>query len=208
MPRIVGVVDYGAGNLFSVQRGLRAADCRAEFVADPDRLREMDALLLPGVGAFGAGMKMLRESGMDEAVVAFVQTGNPLLGICLGMQFLMSASFEFGEHRGLGLVPGTVVQIDHMAGWPVPNNGWCAVKFSRSPADTPFAGARDGDDFYFAHSFHCVPADARDVLATIDYGGRPIVAMVSRGNVYGCQFHPEMSEQTGLDIYRALQRLA
>ena len=203
----IGVVDYGAGNLFSVERGLRAAGCEDEFVTDPDRVDQYDAILLPGVGAFGAGMEKLNASGMSDAVRRFAVSGKPLLGVCLGMQFLLSRSDEFGEHAGLGLIPGDVREIVHKPGWPVPNIGWHTATFAREPAGTPFARAGTGADFYFIHSYHCLPEDPDDILATIAYGDGSLVAIVSRDNVHGCQFHPETSDQAGLDIYRTLQDL-
>jgi glutamine amidotransferase len=208
MPKRIGVVEYGAGNLFSVRRGVRAASCTAEYIADPGRLGDVDALLLPGVGAFGAGMEKLRASGMDVAIKAFVRTGKPLLGICLGMQLLMTSSNEFGEHAGLDLIPGSVVAIPQVPGWPVPNIGWCSVTLVRDGKGTPFATTAAGDDFYFVHSYHCLPRDARDVLGTIDYADRQLVAIMSRENVHGCQFHPEISAGAGLDVYRMLQAIA
>jgi glutamine amidotransferase len=200
----IAVVDYGAGNLFSVQRGIAAAGCTSDFIADPQQFRNADVLLLPGVGAFGAGMDKLRASGMDAAIADFVRTGRPLLGICLGMQLLMSRSFEFGEHAGLDLIPGEVLPIERASGWPVPNIGWCSIDMHRDGSGTPFVDTKTGQDFYFVHSFRCAPANEADVLGSIEYGEARIAAIVSRDNVHGCQFHPEISAQAGLNIYRAL----
>jgi imidazole glycerol-phosphate synthase subunit HisH len=204
----IGVVDYGAGNLFSVNRGIQAAGCTATFISDPAQVPSADVLLLPGVGAFGSGMEKLRATGMAEAIVGFARTGKPLLGICLGMQMLMSSSNEFGEHRGLDLIPGDVLPLPDIPGWPVPNIGWCSVNLTRPGARTPFERVETGADFYFVHSFHCVPRDVRDVLGTIDYSGTRVTAIVERDNVYGCQFHPEISAQAGLTIYRMLETIA
>lgn len=208
MPRRVGVIDYGAGNLFNVERGLRAAGSDAAFVTDPERVSACDAILLPGVGAFGAGMEKMQASGMDRAVIEFAASGKPVLGVCLGMQFLMSRSLEFGEHGGLGLIPGIVEQIAVRPGWPVPNIGWCSVERIRDLVGTPFARGASGMDFYFVHSYHCVPANDQDLMAVTDYGGRQLTAIVSRDNVHGCQFHPEVSDQAGLDIYRLFEQAA
>lgn len=207
MARTVAVVDYGVGNLFSVDRGLRAAGLNASFVQDADRLRDYDALILPGVGAFAVGMERLQAVGMDAAIKDFVTTGKPLLGICLGMQFLLGRSFEFGEHAGLGLIPGDVVDIPEAPGWTVPNVGWSDVTFTRDPVGTPFAQTVNGTDFYFVHSFYCRPADPADLLATIDYAGESLPVIVSRGNVHGCQFHPELSDRQGLNIFHMLQEM-
>lgn len=207
MARTVAVVDYGVGNLFSVDRGLRAAGLNASFVKDADALRGYDALILPGVGAFAVGMERLQAVGMDAAIKDFVATGKPLLGICLGMQFLLSRSFEFGEHAGLDLIPGDVVGIPAAPGWTVPNVGWSDVAFTRDPVGTPFARIASGTDFYFVHSFYCRPANRADLLATIDYAGETLPVIVSHDNVHGCQFHPELSDRQGLDIFRMLQEM-
>jgi len=207
--RSVVVVDYGAGNLFSVARGLRAANLEPDFVSDPDGVRRAGALLLPGVGAFGKGMEQMRSRGLAEAVKDFVRTGKPVLGVCVGMQFLFTQSNEFGHHAGLNLIPGQVVPLVAEARWPVPNVGWCTTEFVRDPSGTPFslggtAGAKQMD-FYFAHSFRCVPDDPADTVARTLYGSAWITAIASRDNVHCCQFHPEISAEAGLGIYRWFQ---
>ena len=208
MPRRVGVIDYGAGNMFSVERGLRTIGSEARIVSAPEQVSTCDAVLLPGVGAFGAGMERMRACGMDRAVTEFVKSGKPLLGVCLGMQFLMSRSLEFGEHEGLDLIPGAVKPIEARLGWPVPNVGWCSIEFLRDPVGTPFAANATGTDFYFVHSYHCVPANDQHLLAVTDYGGQRLTAMISRDNIHGCQFHPEVSDQAGLEIYRLFEQAA
>lgn len=200
--RRVGVVDYGAGNLFSVERGLRAAGCAPTFVSQPEQLADIDAVVLPGVGAFARGMEMLAGHGMDEALIGFARAGKPLLGVCLGMQLLMTTSREFGLHRGLNLIEGDVVAMTPEKGAPVPNVGWSEIQLERRAVDTPFVALKTGTDFYFVHSFHCVPKDADAVVATIPHGTMRVAAIVSRDNVHGCQFHPEVSDQAGLAIYR------
>ncbi len=202
--KLVGVIDSGIGNLFGVSRALRVSECQTLFIDAPEKISDMDAILLPGVGAFDSGMTYLRESGIDEALKEFAATGKPILGICLGMQFLMSYSNEFGRHSGLDLIPGDVLEIQHSPGWPVPNIGWCEITLLRDPKDTPFAEAATGTDFYFVHSFHCVPANDKDRLATIEYGEQNLTAIVSHDNIHGCQFHPELSEKAGLAVYRWL----
>ncbi|MBM3522332.1 MAG: imidazole glycerol phosphate synthase subunit HisH [Alphaproteobacteria bacterium] len=200
--RRIGVVDYGAGNLFSVERGLLAAGCAPTFVSRPEQLADIDAVVLPGVGAFAKGMAMLAGHGMDEALVGFARAGKPLMGVCLGMQLLMTASREFGLRRGLDLIEGEVVAMTPEKGAPVPNVGWSEIRLERPAAGTPFAAVVTGTDFYFVHSFHCVPANAEAVVATIRHGTTRVAAIVSRDNVHGCQFHPEVSDRAGLAIYR------
>jgi imidazole glycerol-phosphate synthase subunit HisH len=202
--RKIGVIDMGSGNLFGVRRALQYAECDAETIETPENLFDMDAVLLPGVGAFESGMNHLREVGLDMALREFSASGKPMLGICLGMQFLVSHSSEFGHHTGLDLIPGSVTEIQPVAGWPVPNIGWCEISLQQEVKDTPFSSASTGTDFYFAHSFHCVPDHPEDCLATIDYGDQKIVAIISHSNVHGCQFHPELSEQAGLDVFKWL----
>tara|TARA_B100000029_G_scaffold467459_1_gene503724 strand:+ start:550 stop:1179 length:630 start_codon:yes stop_codon:yes gene_type:complete len=201
--RKVGVIDYGAGNLFSVGRGLNAAGLKAFFVTDSEKLNQYDALVLPGVGAFGDGMDKLRSIGMDQAIIEFAQTGKQILGICLGMQFLMSCSYEFGKHKGLDLIPGNVNVIPKRQGWRVPNIGWCPINFMRDPEETPFVNAASGTDFYFIHSYYCIPDESNDILATIEFSELHLTAIISQGNVHGCQFHPEISGQHGIEIYNA-----
>jgi glutamine amidotransferase len=205
MARCIGVIDYGVGNLFSARRGLRAVGSDAVFITEPENVEKCDAILLPGVGAFGSGIDRLRQFGMDEAVIAFSKSGKQILGICLGMQFLMSNSMEFGEHQGLNLIPGNVKPIETKVGWPVPNIGWNTVEFIGDTDATPFAGVSGSEDFYFAHSFYCDPEEQTDKLATIDYGDQTIAAVISRNNVHGCQFHPEVSDEAGLNILRLFE---
>jgi len=205
--RVVGVVDYGAGNLFSVERGLRAAGCAPVFVSGPEALSKVESLVLPGVGAFAEGMARLRERKLDAAIRDFARSGRPVLGVCLGMQFLMSSSEEFGTHPGLDLVRGRVVPMRGQPGAPVPNAGWCEVTMRRPALGTPFAETRTGTDFYFVHSFQCAPDDPEVVVGTIVHGTDDVVAMVSAGNVHGCQFHPEVSSRAGIGIYRLFSNL-
>lgn len=204
MSNLIGVVDCGSGNLFGVRRALHASGCQTELISTQDNILKMDAILLPGVGAFDSGMDQLKKTGIDEALIEFASTGKPMLGICLGMQFLMTHSDEFGKHTGLNLIPGAVVEIDYAPGWPVPNIGWSDVTLHQDATHTPFVDAKTGTDFYFVHSFHCVPTNSKDRLASIEYGEQNLTAIISHENIHGCQFHPELSEQAGLNIFRWL----
>jgi imidazole glycerol-phosphate synthase subunit HisH len=205
----VTVIDYGIGNLFSVSRALE--QCGAQVRVSGD-LHDIDAathLVLPGVGAFADGMQGLRERGMIEPLRRYAASGRPLLGICLGMQMLATVSEEFGEHEGLGLVPGRIcpVRSTDLEGRPlkIPHIGWSALSPARDGAwhGTPLAGTPVGAAVYLVHSFHMVPEDPADLLAECRYGGYSVTAAIRRGAVFGCQFHPEKSGPVGLDILKA-----
>lgn len=202
----VVVVDFGAGNLLSVCRAFRHLDVEVVLATTPEAVLAAGRLVLPGVGAFGACMSHLRASGLDEPVKVFAASGKPLLGVCVGMQMLFDASEEFGEHPGLGLVPGRVVPVPPKGadGRPhrIPHVGWNRIQpvEGRTWAGTPLAAVRPGEAVYFVHSFMGMPADPADVLAVADYDGVPLVAAVRRGNLTGCQFHPEKSGPNGLRI--------
>lgn len=202
MNDLITLIDYGGSNLRSVQKALEAVGARPAVTADPDVVRRADKLVLPGVGAFGAGMAALRARGLDAATREAVAAGALLLGICLGMQFLFDESDEMGRHEGLGLIPGRVTRFPANLiadGRPlkVPHVGWNGI----DPAGAPplLAGVAPGAHAYFVHSYFCAPRDEADVLARADYGGA-FAAVVGRGRVFGIQFHPEKSQRVGLRI--------
>lgn len=205
MKKIV-VVDFGAGNLLSVCRAFHHLGVEVTLATTPEAVLAADRLVLPGVGAFGACMSNLRASGLDAPVKAFAASGKPFLGICVGMQMLFDASEEFGENPGLGLVPGRVVPVPPVGtdGRPhrIPHVGWNRIQppEGRAWAGTPLAAVRPGEAVYFVHSFMGVPVDPADALAFADYDGVPLLAAVRRGNLTGCQFHPEKSGLIGLAI--------
>lgn len=200
----ITLVDYGGSNLRSVQKAFEAVGAAIIVTADPDEARRAARLVLPGVGAFGAGMAALRQRGLDEAVVEAATRGIPLLGICLGMQFLFDESEEMGRHAGLRLIPGRVLAFpgDLMAdGRPlkVPHMGWNEIAHDgRHPL---LRGVANGAHVYFVHSYYCAPRDDAHVIARADYG-LPFAAIVGRDNVSGIQFHPEKSQRAGLRILR------
>lgn len=206
MTRVVTVVDYGVGNLFSIARSIEKAGGEARLSADPGEVARAERLLLPGVGAFGACAAQLAAAGMAEPVKAFAATGRPFLGICVGMQLLFDRSFEFGEHAGLGLIPGSVEAIPS-DGRKVPHIGWNALL--PGPARSGWAGTifealTPGEaSAYFVHSFAGHAADPADVLSVVDYQGVQVCAAVQRGNVTGVQFHPEKSGPVGLSLLEA-----
>ena len=201
---MVAIVDYGVGNLFSLTSSLRAIGAEVAVTGDAEVLRRADKLILPGVGAFGDAAELLRRSGLGEAVTAEAARGKPLLGICLGMQLLFDRSFEYGEHAGLGLIPGDVVSMAGVvpAGYKVPHIGWNALRFPRERPKSPlFRHTEEGDCVYFVHSYYA-SCPAAFVTASAEYGAE-LTAAVGRGNVQGVQFHPEKSGAVGLSILRA-----
>ena len=199
---MVGIIDYGVGNLFSLRSSFDAIGTQVVVSSDPEVLRKADHILLPGVGAFEDAVKKLRDSGLDQMVYEAVKTGKPLMGICLGMQMLFEKSFEYGEHQGLGLLKGQVIP---MAGLlpedlKVPHMGWNALQIT-NPHSKLLANTKEGDYVYFVHSYFA--AGCEDSLAAQAEYGKLLTAAVEKDNVFGCQFHPEKSGEVGLDILRA-----
>ena len=201
---MIAVVDYGVGNLFSLRSSLAAIGAEAVVTRDRGELDRADRIVLPGVGAFGDAAERLRETGMFQAVLDQAGRGKPLLGICLGMQLLFQRSFEYGEHRGLGLIPGEVraIRLAIPEELDVPHMGWNALHFPKDRPRSPlFSGLEEGEHVYFVHSYAGF-ACAESLIATAEYGVE-LTAAVQRGNVFGTQFHPEKSGETGLKILRA-----
>ena len=199
---MVGIIDYGVGNLFSLRSSLTAIGQEVVVSADPEVLRKADHILLPGVGAFEDAVKKLRQSHMDEMVCETVREGKPLMGICLGMQMLFEKSYEYGEHQGLGLLNGEVIPMDGLLpkDLKIPHMGWNALNITQ-PNGKLFANTKEGDYVYFVHSYFA--AGCEDSLAAQTQYGRWLTAAVEKDNVFGCQFHPEKSGEVGLDILRA-----
>ena len=196
---MVGIIDYGVGNLFSLQSSFKAIGEEAFVSGSAEALSKADRLVLPGVGAFEDAAKKLRESGLDSFVRQQAAEGKPLLGICLGMQMLFEKSFEYGEHEGLGLLKGQVVP---MAGklpvdLKIPHMGWNALSVNQGK----LLAEVDGQYVYFVHSFYAEGCE--DSLAAVTEYGISITAAVEKGNIFGCQFHPEKSGTVGLSILRA-----
>ena len=197
---MVGIIDYGVGNLFSLCSSLRFVGAEAVVSSDTEVLKSADRLLLPGVGAFGDAAKKLIGSGMGDFVKAEVRAGKPLLGVCLGMQLLFEKSFEYGEHEGLGLLKGSIVGMKGRLpeSLKIPHMGWNALHIEREHPLLQYV--HEGDCVYFVHSFYAEGCED-SLIASTEYGTL-ITAAVARENIMGCQFHPEKSGSVGLSILR------
>ncbi len=199
---MIAVVDYGVGNLFSLRSSLALIGADVVVTGEAEVLRQAEKIILPGVGAFEDAAAKLRQTGLDAVLREEAAAGKPIMGICLGMQMLFDKSLEYGEHEGLGLIPGTVRPIaDVIPGdLKIPHIGWNALHFGQDRHPL-FKYLHEGDHVYFVHSYYA--ADCADhVIATAEYGSE-LTAAVARGNVCGCQFHPEKSGEVGLKILRA-----
>jgi glutamine amidotransferase len=200
---MITIIDYECGNLRSVQQAVEACGAEVTVSSDVKDILAADQLILPGVGAFPVGMTNLRRLGLDQLIQERVQIGTPLLGICLGMQLLFESSTEHGGDTGLGLIPGQVVQIDVPDRQvKLPNVGWVPLHVEKADALL-----QEDDYFYFVHSFHAQPQDPSVVLATAEYEGLRFCAAVSKGRVWGMQFHPENSAQPGLSVLKRFVEL-
>jgi len=216
----VVVIDYGVGNLYSITRALESTGARVEISDTPESIRKASRLILPGVGAFGDGMRGLHERGLVEPIVEYVNTGRPFLGVCLGMQLLMSAGEEFGVHRGLDIIQGkTKPLLPHRKGgevYKIPHIGWNCLQYPETlmtagagPSlweDTLLCGFSEGVYLYFCHSNIVMPDDESYCLAETVYGQSRFCSVIRKGNVYGCQFHPERSGEDGIELIRRFVR--
>ncbi|MBQ8000090.1 MAG: imidazole glycerol phosphate synthase subunit HisH [Ruminococcus sp.] len=203
---MIGIIDYGVGNLFSLKSSFEAIGEEVFVSGDKEELRKATGLILPGVGAFADAAQKLHDSGLDEFVREEAKSGKPLMGICLGMQLLFEKSFEYGEHNGLGILGGQVVPMQGKLpeSLKIPHIGWNALHITNT--DCPlFKDIAEGDCVYFVHSFYAENCDD-SLTATTEYG-RELTAAVAKGNVYGCQFHPEKSGAVGMKILRSFSSL-
>lgn len=201
---MIAIIDYGVGNLFSLKSSFAAIGADTVVTGDPSIIRSAEKLVLPGVGAFGDAAALLRRNELDKLIREEASTGKSLLGICLGMQLLFDYSLEYGQHEGLGLIPGSVRPIgDYIPqGYKIPHIGWNALRFpAGKPVSPLFRHIREGDCVYFVHSF-CGAECQESVIASAEYGAA-LTAAVAHENVYGVQFHPEKSGDVGLNILRA-----
>jgi glutamine amidotransferase len=204
MPKSCIVVDYGLGHVFSVTQALKRIDVKVELTRDHDRIRNAERLILPGVGAFGRASDRLVSLELDKAIIEFVDTGRPFLGICVGMQLLMEHSQEFGVHSGLGLFKGSVEKIcastEEGKEGRIPVIGWNTVQQTDHDRwlRSPFSETHAHSAYYFVHSFACKPNNDEEICATAKVGNSKVVAAIRRDNILGVQFHPERSSDSGL----------
>jgi len=206
----VSILDYGMGNLFSVQQACHAVGLEAKLIREKDEILSADALIVPGVGAFGDAVSLLSEKGLIEGLIDFIGSGRPFMGICLGLQILFSESEEFGLHKGLGIFPGRIVRFNPgSADIKVPQTGWNRIYLAdgyNDWKDTGLDGVENGQFMYFVHSFYASPVSGENVIAVSEYAGIKYCAALKKDNVFACQFHPEKSACAGLEIYRNFKR--
>jgi len=201
---MIGIVDYGMGNLRSVQKALERAGGEVEVIRAPSQVEQAGKIVLPGVAAFGDAMEALHRAGLVEPLVGAIARGVPYLGLCLGLQLLFDVSYEDGQHAGLGVLAGKVVRFQFDASvtaqrLSVPHMGWNQIRWTQNVP--MFDGLDAGASVYFAHSYHVVPADETVVAATTDYG-YPFVSAVWKDNIFATQFHPEKSQAVGLRLLK------
>ncbi len=201
---MIVIVDYGMGNLRSVEKGFAKVGHQATVTSDPRQIAEADKIVLPGVGAFRDAIGELRRQGLVDPLREAIDAGKPFLGICLGLQLLMDVSYEDGEYQGLGVIPGKVVRFEVPGGLKVPHMGWNRIRRRTQPP--LLAGIDEGAYVYFVHSYYVAPRDDDVVATETDYGG-PFTSMIWRDNVYATQFHPEKSQATGLRMLKNFAEL-
>ena len=198
---MIAIIDYGVGNLFSLCSSFKRIGVEAVVTSDPETIASAEKLILPGVGAFADAVQKLKDSGLDVLIKKLAKEGKPIMGICLGMQMLFEKSYEYGEHEGLGLLKGSVVPMEDRipANLKIPHIGWNALHFTKD--SKLFKYIKENDCVYFVHSYYADRC-GDSVIATAEYGAE-LTAAVEKGNVMGCQFHPEKSGEVGLNILRA-----
>ncbi|MCH9770281.1 MAG: imidazole glycerol phosphate synthase subunit HisH [Gammaproteobacteria bacterium] len=202
----VTVVDYGVGNLLSVRQALTHCGAEVLMAETAEQILQAERLVLPGVGAFANAMQELKARQLIEALKTYASSGRPFLGICLGMQLMLETTEEFGCHQGLGLIAGKTVKISNVTqdgqSQKVPHIGWNEI-YSAHSNNTFWPQLNSKPSVYFVHSYQVVPTHGEDIIAVCDYGGHEIVAIIGRGQLWGCQFHPEKSAEMGLSLLSA-----
>ncbi|MEW6610787.1 MAG: imidazole glycerol phosphate synthase subunit HisH [Patescibacteria group bacterium] len=204
----VAIIDYGVGNMYSLHKALKKFS-NAFITEEPEEMLTVDGIVLPGDGAFHAGMEGLRVRNLLDPLLARISEGIPILGICLGAQILLSKGFEFGESQGLDVIPGTVVKFPETANAKIPHINWSPIVAPSGVSweNTILEGIPLGAQVYFVHSFIIKPKNPVHLLATTTYGGTTFCSVVRKGSVYGCQFHPEKSGEVGLKIIENFLRV-
>lgn len=202
---MIKIIDYGMGNLRSVQKALEKLGFEATLCGHADELQGAEKLILPGVGAFRDAIAALKEHDLVDAIREHIAADRPFLGICLGLQLLFDVSYEDGEYEGLGIVPGEVVRFEDQPGLKVPHMGWNQLQPSGSPK--LLAGIPPESHFYFVHSFHVVPKDENVIAARCEHG-TSFTAAIERGNLFATQFHPEKSQNVGLKLLQNFAELS
>jgi len=203
---MIAIVDYGCGNLYSLQCSLNFLKLESQITSDPEVIKNADKIILPGVGAFGDAIKLLNNSGLAEVVKKEATKGKYILGICLGMQLLFDKSYEYGEHKGLGLIKGEVCPLSGYikSNLKIPHMGWNSLNI-KDLSDPIFKYVKQGDFVYYVHSFYAKNCE-KSLLATSDYEVT-VPGLVKSKNVYGAQFHPEKSGDVGLNLLKAFAEL-
>lgn len=205
---MIAIVDYGVGNIFSLCSSFKYIGADIQLTSDVDVIKSADKIIFPGVGAFEDAAKKLRNCRLDKVLIDEAASGKPFLGICLGMQMMLTKSYEFGEFDGLDIIPGNVVSMDGVVpkDFKIPHIGWNKLIFPKGKPKSPiFRYVNEGEHVYFVHSFYCTDC-APDTIATTEYGAE-LTAAIARDNVFGVQFHPEKSGEVGLNILRAFNEL-
>jgi len=194
---VITVVDYGMGNLKSVAKALEYIGLEVKVSSNPESIRNSIAIVVPGVGAFGDAVHNLKRFKLFDEIVNHIEKGKPYLGICLGLQLLFEYGYEFGEHEGFGVLKGKVVRFQHKEGFKIPHMGWNQVWIKQQKG--LFNGVKEGEFFYFVHSFYAQPYDKNDIASTTDYI-TDFCSAVQRENIWAVQFHPEKSQKAGLKL--------
>ena len=212
MKKKVSIIDYGLGNLFSVKQACETVGLDALITASPEDILTSDMLILPGVGAYGIAMENLEKAQLIPALKAFVATGKPFVGICLGMQLMLTESVEFGQHKGLNLIPGRTKKFEAKSidneSFTVPQIQWNQLNKSKNVDKNHFFNfLNDGDYMYFVHSYYCVPEVKSTIVTTTSYAGEEYPSIIQYKNCIGIQFHPEKSGLNGINIYEKLKQL-
>ncbi len=205
---MIAIVDYGVGNIFSLCSSFKYIGADICLTSDASEIKRADKIIFPGVGAFRDAADKLRKRGLDKLLIEEANSQKPFLGICLGMQMMLTKSYEFGEYSGLNIIPGNVVPIENVIpkDLKIPHIGWNKLIFPKDkPKSQIFKYVNEGEHVYFVHSFYCTDCE-KNTIATTEYGAE-LTASVARDNVFGVQFHPEKSGETGLNILRAFNEL-